>query len=61
MQNQQDADCKPKQSYEFYLTAIFMIAVPWNILSVSSIGTCLYISFLIYFHEAHTESKYGLY
>lgn len=47
MQNQQDADCKPKQSYEFYLTVVFMIAVPWNTLSVSYIGTCLYISYLL--------------
>lgn len=30
MQNQQDAACKPKQSYEIYPTVIFMIAVPWN-------------------------------
>lgn len=28
MQNQQDTDWKPKQSYEFYLTVIFMISVP---------------------------------
>lgn len=61
MQNQQEADCKPKQSFEFYLTVIFMIAVPWNTLSVPYIGTCLYISFLIYFHEAPTGSKYDLY
>lgn len=48
-------------TYEFYLTVVVMVAVPQNTLSVSYIGIRLYIFFLIYFHEAPTESKYYLY